>query len=123
MERTIGHYLNDYQDQVQEAIDEIMDNFDFERVHKVMDFLNWKWFSADANSEVPDPSELRKSARKQIKECLQGSVDYSDYFSISCGGFEVVVRLMDRDVQEPDDFIHNVCITLRFVLDSWDTIL
>ena len=54
-----------------DTIMDCLDEFDFERVHEVMSFLDWKW--ADTG-EVPDVHALRRSCRIYLKEvikCLQ----------------------------------------------------
>jgi hypothetical protein len=55
------------QEAIQEQIDEIMDSFDFEKVQKIMEALNWEW-----NDEgVPDIYSLRTSARKHLKAAAE----------------------------------------------------
>lgn len=82
-----------------EAIDEILDNFNFERVHNVMMHLDWDWASTDG---VPNISDLRKCARRLLKE-----VAYSEeYNSVGTGGLEAYKK--DRE------------LSLKFVLDYWD---
>ena len=68
-----------------EMIQEVMDNFDFEKVHDVMSFLNWTW----QDEGVPNIDSITKSAhsllldiQKTSKESLCG-----DYIEISSGGF------------------------------------
>lgn len=63
----------------QELIDEIMDEFDFDRVYKTMVALNWTWHSTNG---VPNISDLRKSARGLLKS----AVEY-DQVMVSSGGF------------------------------------
>lgn len=60
-----------------EVIDEILDEFDFERVHKVMVALNWEWCG-----EVPTIAELRREARRLLRDCAN-----NEGSSLSCGGF------------------------------------
>ena len=62
----------------QEQIDAILDNFDFEKVHKAMDALNWTY----GDKEPVDVPELRKLARRLLK-----SVSNEDIRRISTGGF------------------------------------
>jgi hypothetical protein len=85
----------------EEQIEEIMDEFDFEQVHKVMKFLDWRWLE-DVNSEggVPSISDLRKSSRKLLKEA-SGMKNVK----ISTGGF-----LAENNGNY---------LTLRFVLSEW----
>jgi len=54
------------QEAIQEQIDEIMDSFDFQKVHKIMEFLNWEWYEG-----VPDIYSLRTAARKHLKQAAE----------------------------------------------------
>jgi hypothetical protein len=45
-------------------IDEILDEFDFEKVHKVMVALDWEWKHSD---ELPSPAKLRHHARTLLR--------------------------------------------------------
>lgn len=75
-------------------IDDIMDTFDFARVHKAMVALDWKWAFCDG---APEEYELRKFARKLLKDaCIHGST--------SCGGFTAIY--------EPD------YLSLKFILEE-----
>ena len=55
-----------YQEAVEEQIDDIMDSFEFDKVHEVMRFLNWEW-GMDENKRVPEVYELRKKAREYLR--------------------------------------------------------
>lgn len=50
------------------AIEEILNEFDFEKVHRVMQFLDWRWYP---NNKVPSIASLKQTARL----CLNGIVD------------------------------------------------
>lgn len=76
----------------------ILKNFDFEKVHEVMNHLNWVWYNEDER-KVPTVKELKKTAKELIKEIKKLDVDV-----ISTGGFEV---RKDEDA-----------IILQFVLES-----
>lgn len=86
----------------QDLIDDIMDNFDFEQVHKAMALLDWKWGMGD-KERIPDIAELRKFARQRLKEAINNPNRYS-----SSGGF---VAKQDKDGG----------LYLGFVLHEWDT--
>lgn len=56
----------------QERIDEVMDWFDFNKVSRVMEFLDWQWvYPTDG---VPTEADLRQKAR----ELLHMAWDYSE---------------------------------------------
>jgi hypothetical protein len=85
----------------QELIDEILDQFDFEKVHLTMKALGWEWMDVG----VPEAPNLRKSARRLLQEATKSPSPYS---KISSGGFVV-----EKDV---DGFLE-----LRFEVSSWNT--
>ena len=73
--------LNDDDDA---KIKSILNHFDFNRVKKVMDVLNWKWASSCSKNGVPDIDEIRKLAtRLLIDACVEKT-------NISTGGFRAV---------------------------------
>ena len=96
--------------EIQDKINSILDNFDFEKMHKVMTFLNWRWATI---GEIPDIADLRVSARGLLKEAYNnlGKLPNADYF-IQTGGFRAeTFRLLDGRI----DF------SLSFVVTDWDT--
>ena len=54
----------------QAEIDDIIDNFDFDTVHRVMVFLEWPWARY---GRTPTPTELAEQARKLIVTSLTES--------------------------------------------------
>lgn len=89
----------------QELIDDIMDNFNFEKVHKVMDFLNWTWWDLETMKEyAPTIQDIRSCARKKLKRILE-----ENHASIESGGF--VARKYDDGT-----------ISLEFKIESWGDI-
>lgn len=61
-------------------IDEILDEFDFDKVHKVMVSLDWKWHSTDG---VPAIADLRRMARSLLKQVVESK----GLHSVGSGGF------------------------------------
>lgn len=61
-------------------IDEILDEFDFEKVHHAMLALNWKWHSTDG---VPAIADLRRTARSLLKQV----VEVPNLSRVATGGF------------------------------------
>ena len=47
----------------QAMVEEILANFDFDKVHRVMQFLDWNWARL---GEVPTVEDLRKEARRLL---------------------------------------------------------
>jgi hypothetical protein len=99
----------------QKHTDEIMDNFDFSKVQKVMELIDWKW-GIHPNNYVPNEAELRSSARSLIKNCIKALSEFNtDRAFSACGGFVVEV------FEIPDDFDldEDSAIALTFELESW----
>ena len=88
-------------------INDIMDNFDFDCVHRVMEFLNWKWVFANTSSGVPSIDEIRDFAFDLLVRAAKEKTD------IASGGFKVVYE--DSDADNPDKFIQ-----LEFILTDYE---
>lgn len=68
---------------LRKEIDKVLDDFDFERVHKVMEFLSWKIF-IDKKMVLPNNSQLMKQARNRLLEAGEKSLESNEsYFSHS----------------------------------------
>jgi hypothetical protein len=98
---------------LQEHIDEVMDWFDFDKVHKHMENVGWKWAILNA---IPEKADLRMSVRKEmvklynkVKKSVNGSVSYES------GGFEIEYTWGIDENGEWDNF------NIRFILTSWYT--
>ena len=91
-----------------ETIDDIMDNFDFDKVHEAMTLLGWRWVDHDTKAfEIPHVSELRKRARSLMKDAMNS---HMPSYSIGTGGFEV-----DKTTIEGKTYL-----SLSFVLTNWN---
>jgi hypothetical protein len=99
--------MDKYQDTNQNAIDEIMDNFHFDKVGKVMLALDWHWW--DAEHGVPSVPEIRKTARRLLKEALDRKTN------IATGGFRASYQDIPSENGEPG------CerLMLEFIVDDW----
>ena len=65
-----------------QLIKNTLKNFDFEKVSRVMNFLDWKYFGDD---HPPTPESLKKD----LKRLLHKILEEDDSNAISCGGFIV----------------------------------
>lgn len=96
-------------DDRQDMINEVMDKFNFERVHLAMKALNWEWIDLNTNQmSVPSITQLRKAARKLLNKA-------TSHHCVGSGGFEAKYYPPVDD--DPEYF------TLKFVLheaDSYD---
>ena len=90
---------------VEKRLDDIMDNFDFYRVHNVMKALNWHWISAKAKNGVPTVQEIKALAADILWELVN-----SDDERIATGGLEASKDFSD---------LKNPFIELKFVVEEW----
>lgn len=94
---------------------ETLNNFDFEKVEKVMEFLDWRWVSA--NGQVPDRYTIQDEAFRMLIDCYHKYWDDTDRretpYCISSGGLEASYEYFyDNDVNEK----YKDCFNLRFIL-------
>jgi len=96
------------QEAIQEQIDEIMDDFEFEKVHEIMTRLNWEWYKYEDNTKsVPDLWEIKKSARQRLKDAVKHGGSMT-------GGFKALYRdEVDEETGKPF-----VLLSLQFGLDT-----
>lgn len=85
-------------------IDEIMDFLDFEKIHRVMEALNWGW--VDTEGEVPEVWEIRQFLRKLLNKFIDSNLDL-----LESGGF-VITKIETEDGE---------AIKVIFNVESWET--
>lgn len=91
---------------VKEVLDNVFDNFDFERVKKTMDALNWQWAYAKSENGVPTLDEIKAEAARLMWDCANMDDDV-----IATGGFRV-----EKDFSDPND----PWMRLTFEVTDWD---
>lgn len=69
----------------QEHIDAIMDWFDFGKVAKTMELLNWEW--AFSVTGVPEEPELRETTRKYLSQVYDQATGQGRKYTMATGGF------------------------------------
>ena len=85
----------------QNKIDNIMDNFDFQKVGAAMKYFQWKW--SGAKNGVPDIWEIKENAKRLLVDAAYSKV------TIATGGLRAVY---EKDEENPDDPF----IQLEFIL-------
>lgn len=97
----------------QRMIANILNEFDFIRVHQVMVCLDWEWYY----NGIPTIDGLRNAARKQMDSAIKGCINEGTPnipYSASSGGLKATV---EKNIYGQIDFIE-----LEFVVSSWETI-
>lgn len=94
------------------AVEEVIENFDFEKVHEVMKMLNWKWDEDNPGGLPTIPTvekmkEVVKDLFRSMEDQIAKGDTWSDYTSTgTAGGFRATI---DGDVY-----------TLEFVLEEYE---
>lgn len=96
-----------------DVIWDIINNFDFDYVHRVMTLIKWGWYQPECDSiEIPDIEHLRDTARNMLVECTSRARKVSGQYTLGSGGFFVYAEY------EPST--SKVYLKLAFELSSWD---
>lgn len=95
---------------VDRKIEYILDYFDFVKVQKVMECLDWKWRDSPDTPTIP---ELRIHAREQLREVVANYKKDRSYKFVICGGFKSSIY-----DEEPDG---DIVLELEFVVTEWDS--
>lgn len=83
------------------TIEEVIENFDFVKVHKVMESLNWTWVN---KNKIPSIKKMKKHVRELYEDCKKNKLD-----CCSSGGFEV--SIWKEDGEE--------IINVKFILEEF----
>jgi hypothetical protein len=85
------------------AVDNIMDWFDFEKVHKTMKALRWEWVGAE--EKIPCQGEIREKARQLLTQAIESETD------VASGGFHVTYISVEG------------LLKLEFIVSEWDVLI
>ena len=93
--------------ELRDAIDQVMDWFDFDRVAQVMKILEWKWTGIG----VPSNPELRSAARSLMTTAAKEMMDENlSQYTTATGGFSTTIYY---------DPVHGYEVDLKFILAEW----
>ena len=104
-----------YLDPVNQMIDDILDEFDFDKVHKAMKALDWRW----VGTGVPTIDELRNGAHHLLRGAANSRLyefkheHWLEGIQNSTGGFEAMAWCDENKTKI-------IRLELKFVLTSWD---
>ena len=87
-----------------QRISKIMANFNFYRVHEVMNALNWTWHD---DSEPPSLKRLKEAANNSLKRVAEEKIK-----STQSGGF-LATKYKDEHGDEQ--------LELMFVVEDWNS--
>jgi hypothetical protein len=71
---------------IDKMVTSVMEDFDFDRVHRVMVNLDWKWDIGNGEMTVPSHYRLTKKAELLLRDAAQHYGD-EEFYSCGSGGF------------------------------------
>jgi hypothetical protein len=86
------------------AIKEIMENFDFKRVHKVMSALDWTYYDS---AGIPSPDRIKEKAAELLTNIAEVKTDQYGFYS-TVAGFQVYSNSVGK------------IIKLSFIVAEWE---
>jgi len=95
----------------QKAIDEIIENFNWRKVHKTMEALDWTW--ATSEGKVPTTGALFNCAIKLLHDAYDGAERFKADYKVGTGGFyaRATVDEKTKEIYE---------LRLTFEVASWE---
>lgn len=93
----------------QKAIDDIVDNFNWEKVHKTMEALDWTWH--DSEDETPTIGMLFRCAVGLLHDAYDGAERFKANYSARTGGFHARAIVDEGEIYE---------LRLTFEVTSWE---
>ena len=95
----------------QKAIDNIIDNFNWEKVHNAMSALGWTWH--DSEGETPTTGMLFRCGVDLLHDVYDRAEQQKENCVTSTGGFRALA-IINEDTKEVES------IRLVFELTSWE---
>ena len=98
-----------------DMINEIIANFNFERVNKAMTALNWKWIDRG----IPNTEELKKSAIERLESAIEQALSpkNNEHHNIAwisfSGGFKATAWKNKKGKLDK--------LLLEFIVSEWDS--
>ena len=101
-------------DPVNKMIDEIMEEFDFDKVQNVMDYLGWKWVGEYVTVDM-----LKKTAKRLLRDAAESRLGrfknehWEQGIICGTGGFQAMAFCNEEKTKIE-------ALQLKFVLTEWD---
>ena len=99
----------------EKMIDEIIQEFDFERCYTAMNALNWEWFGRG----TPTIEMLKEASIERLRSAMKGVKDKENGLSVNEHYFSASGGL--KGTAWKNRYNHVAGIKLEFVLAEWDS--
>lgn len=83
------------QEVIKRLISDVMENFDFEKVQRTMNFLDWKWYIGNGAKTVPSVWRLMKKAEYLLNQCAE---KYGEQEFYQCGSGGLTASLDGNNI-------------------------
>ena len=96
-----------------EHVINIIDHLDVQRIHSVMEFLDWKW-----RGELPSIGKIYSELMSRLNDVIKNfeNHEYADvnkvFYSSECGGIKITIMLDEKE--EP-------YLEVMFILTQWES--
>ena len=71
---------------IETMVTAVMEDFDFDKVHRVMVSLDWRWTIENGERTVPSSYRMMKTADRLLRDCAQHYGD-KEFHACGTGGF------------------------------------
>lgn len=102
-------------DPIDKMVEDILEEFDFQKVQLVMDYLNWQW----SDKQVPSISDLKETAERLLRNAadLRLGEYESEHWEVAImsgtGGFQATAYCDETKTKI-------IMLDLKFVIAEWD---
>lgn len=106
--------MGDPRHDIDNMVQQVMENFDFEKVYLTMKALNWTW---GFSTRTPEIQDLKRTAEHLLRGSIDGAIKSKDLkpwegYLHATGGFKATAY--------KNRFKHIVNVELEFIVSSWD---
>lgn len=103
----------------QKVVDEVLEDFDFVKVHETMVKLDWKWYHpGEEGTRVPSLDNVKATGKKLLQETAEKAAELKSEWVIGCGGFRAEAKYYKQDENYREK--SELWVRLAFVLEEWD---
>ena len=103
------------------CINDILETFDYKKIHDVMVYLNWTWATLHCGSSVPTEEEFKAQLKDMLFKLFEeGYEENEDSYMISTGGITVEYQVL-QESQDSGElcFSNRVCVKAYFAVDNY----
>lgn len=103
----------------QKCVDELLEDFDFVKVHETMVKLDWRWYRpGEEGTRVPSLDEVKASGKKLLQETAESAAMSKGEYVIGTGGFRAEAKYYKKkEGLREKSFLW---VRLAFILEEWD---